>query len=268
MKKFLKYLFWCIVVCCFWALAFLWWYYYNLNQIREYSSYCMDNIRSQLWEELEWVSMIDADCSKWVCVYKWWVNYDSVDYTFKCSVENKDKVNVELTPMEIQISVSDEIEAVDTDTWALLIVFSPTGHTKEIATYISEINGAEFNELVPVTWYSEEDINWRNEDSRSYHEYVDASIRPEIASEFNLEWYDTIYLWFPIWFWRVPNIILTLLENYDLSGKNVVLFCTSWSSWIEWAVDFLKPYNLNIIASKRFAQWASKEDVRAWLESY
>ncbi|MBQ5945109.1 hypothetical protein IJL65_01605 [bacterium] len=30
-----------------------------------------------------------------------------------------------------------------------------------------------------------------------------------------------------MWFGITPNIILTFLENYDLSGKKVVLFCTS-----------------------------------------
>ena len=151
---------------------------------------------------------------------------------------------------------------------ALIIVFSPTWNTKQIATYISEINWAEFNELVPVTGYAEADLNWRDQKSRSYKEFKDEYIRPEFENQFNLDWYDTIYIWFPIWFGRVWNIILTLLENYDFSGKKIVLFCTSEHVWIEGAVKYLEPFNLNVIASKRFEQGASKEEVREWLQSF
>lgn len=75
------------------------------------------------------------------------------------------------------------------------------------------------------------------------------------------------YLWFPIWFWITPNIILTLLENTDFSGKNVILFCTSEHVWIVNAVKYLEPYNLNVLASYRFAQDTTKEMVKEWIES-
>lgn len=150
---------------------------------------------------------------------------------------------------------------------ALIIVFSPTGNTKRIATFISEINGSELTELIPVQEYTDEDRNWRNEESRTFKEFKDPSIRPEIQTEFNLDGYDTIYLWFPIWFGITPNIILTLLENYDFAGKNIVLFCTSEHVWIEKSVEYLQPYNLNVIGSKRFEQWAEKQEVQEWLES-
>lgn len=75
------------------------------------------------------------------------------------------------------------------------------------------------------------------------------------------------YLLFPIWFWITPNIILTLLENTDFSGKNVILFCTSEHVWIENAVKHLEPYNLNVLASCRFAQDTTKEMVKECIES-
>ena len=150
---------------------------------------------------------------------------------------------------------------------SLVVVFSPTGHTKEKATFISEIVGIPLYEINPVTWYTAEDLNWRNEESRSYYEFKHPEVRPEIANDFDLDWVDTIYLWYPIWFGITPNIILTFLENYDLSGKKVVLFCTSGQVWIENSVEYLSPFNLNVIASKRFEQWATKQDVEDWLAS-
>ena len=150
---------------------------------------------------------------------------------------------------------------------ALILVFSPTGNTKRMAGYISELTNIELTEIIPVIPYTEDDLNWRNEESRTFKEFKDNTIRPEIETQINIDGYDTIYLWFPIWFGITPNLILTLLENNDFSGKNIVLFCTSEHVGIEKAVEYLQPYNLNIIASHRFAQDTTKEQVQEWLES-
>ena len=162
----------------------------------------------------------------------------------------------------------EEPEATDVEEGnALILVFSPTGNTKRMAGYISELTDIELTEIIPVIPYTEEDLNWRNEVSRTFKEFKDNTIRPEIETQINIDGYDTIYLWFPIWFGITPNLILTLLENYDFSGKNIVLFCTSEHVWIEKAVEYLEPYNLNVIASHRFAQDTTKEQVQEWLES-
>ena len=120
---------------------------------------------------------------------------------------------------------------------SLIIYFSPTWNTKRIATFISEIIEADITEIIPTEEYTDEDRNWRNEESRTFKEFKDPSIRPEILNEISFEGYDTIYLWYPIWFGITPNIILTLLDNNDLSGKNIVLFCTSEHVWIEKSVE-------------------------------
>lgn len=150
---------------------------------------------------------------------------------------------------------------------SLIIYFSPTWNTKRIATFISEITEADITEIIPTKEYTDEDRNWRNEESRTFKEFKDSSIRPEIQNEISFERYDTIYLWYPIWFGITPNIILTLLDNNDLSGKNIVLFCTSEHVWIEKSVEYLQPYNLNVIWSRRFAQDATKQEVQEWIKS-
>jgi len=162
----------------------------------------------------------------------------------------------------------DEPEVTDIENGnSLILVFSPTGNTKRMAGYISELTDIELTEIIPVIPYTEDDLNWRNEGSRTFKEFKDNTIRPEIETQINIDGYDTIYLWFPIWFGITPNLILTLLENYDFSGKNIVLFCTSEHVGIEKAVEYLEPYNLNVIASHRFAQDTTKEQVQEWLES-
>ena len=70
-----------------------------------------------------------------------------------------------------------------------------------------------------------------NKKSRSSVEMRDRSSRPQIAAVLdNFDDYDTVYVGFPIWWYREPSIIDTFLEAYDFSGKTVIPFATSGSS--------------------------------------
>lgn len=163
---------------------------------------------------------------------------------------------------------NDEIET--TDEWKTLVLyFSPTGNTKRVAEFISEIKESDITEIVPVEPYTEDDLNWRDDESRSFKEHEDTSIRPKLLIETTFDEYDTIYLGYPIWFGVTPNIILTLLDNYleKITGKNIVLFCTSEHVWIEKSVEYLEPYNLNVKWSMRFTAETTKEEVQKWLDT-
>ena len=62
-------------------------------------------------------------------------------------------------------------------------------------------------------------------------EMRDPMTRPAIAAlPENLDKYDTILLGYPVWGGKAAKIMLTFIENVDLSGKTVVPFCTSNSS--------------------------------------
>lgn len=63
-----------------------------------------------------------------------------------------------------------------------------------MAEYISELTDIELTEIIPVEPYTEEDRNWRNQESRTFKEYKNPDIRPEIETEINIDGYDTIYL--------------------------------------------------------------------------
>lgn len=109
MKTITKVLIWLIAFVAACWIAFVIVVFTNENTIKEYSTYCMDNVRSVLWEELENVSMTDAYCSDWSCVYTWGVRYDSTDYAFSCKVYNKDMVDLDLQPLSINIDADEEI---------------------------------------------------------------------------------------------------------------------------------------------------------------
>lgn len=55
--------------------------------------------------------------------------------------------------------------------------------------------------------------------------------RPELATQIdNIEQYNTIFLGFPTWWYDMPMAIYSFLDEYDLSGKEIIMFCTSGGS--------------------------------------
>ena len=72
-----------------------------------------------------------------------------------------------------------------------------------------------------------------DENTRAYQEqYGPVSARPAINATLGSTDYDVVLLGFPIWYGKVPRVVLTFLDTYDFSGKTVIPFCTSGSSGI------------------------------------
>jgi flavodoxin len=137
---------------------------------------------------------------------------------------------------------------VNSDSNPVVIYFSATGTTKNIAEKIS---------------------NKLNSDCRANGEQNDKNSRPEIENTIDITKYDTIYLGYPIWWGTNPKIILTLLDTYDFSNKTIIPFCTSGSSGIGTSVKELRNYNskLSIKDGKRFSSNASDKDISEFIEN-
>ncbi len=113
----------------------------------------------------------------------------------------------------------------------LVVYFSASGVTAKVAKNLAEAAGAELFEIRPAVPYTQADLNWHDNNSRSSVEMRDASARPEIAERVeDMGKYEVIFIGFPIWWYVAPHIINTFLESYDLSGKKIVLFATSGGS--------------------------------------
>ena len=70
----------------------------NKNKIKKYSTYCMDEVRNQLWEYLENVSNFYEwrnNENNWY-LYSWKVSYEWADYDYYCRVSGKDDAEVVL----------------------------------------------------------------------------------------------------------------------------------------------------------------------------
>ncbi len=82
----------------------------------------------------------------------------------------------------------------------LVAYFSATGTTKGVAGIIAEYMGADIYEIVPQEPYTDADLDWHDDKSRSTIEMNDSSSRPEIDGAVeNMEQYDIVFIGYPIW---------------------------------------------------------------------
>ena len=129
----------------------------------------------------------------------------------------------------LKITKLPEVEAQDNG--ILVAYFSPDDTTRAAAYAIAAGLNADLFEIAAEEPYSEEDMDYTNNFSRSMQEMRDPKARPAIAAlPEDLDKYDTILLGYPVWGGKAAKILLTFMESVDLSGKTVVPFCTSNSS--------------------------------------
>ena len=154
----------------------------------------------------------------------------------------------------------------------LVVYYSATGNTEGVANYIAEATGGDLFEITPAEPYTDDDLNWSDENSRVTREHEDESLRDVELTTTQVEnWdsYDTVFLGYPIWWgvatWPVDGFV----EANDFTGKTVIPFCTSSSSGLVESGDLLA----ELAASgdwqegQRFRGGASQADVAAWVES-
>ena len=113
----------------------------------------------------------------------------------------------------------------------LVAYFSATGNTEAVAKHIANSLNATLFEIASEIPYTTEDLNWRDNTSRSQIEQNDGTARPAFTGTVeNMDSYEIIFLGYPIWNGTIPRIIYTFLESYDFTGKTIMPFSTSGSS--------------------------------------
>ena len=115
----------------------------------------------------------------------------------------------------------------------IVVYFSATGTTKGVAEKIAEAADADIYEIVPQEKYSDADLDWHDEKSRTTIEMNDPDVRPKIEGDLpDLSGYKRVYIGYPMWWGDAPRIMSTFVESVKLDGKTVIPFCTSGGSGI------------------------------------
>ena len=166
---------------------------------------------------------------------------------------------------EITVKAAEPSESPKTN--ILVVYFSCTGTTQELAGYAAEYLNADSFKIEARVPYTDEDIAYYT-DCRADKEQNDPAARPEIANQIeNIDQYDTIILGYPIWHGQAPRIISSFLESYDFSGKTILPFCTSHSSGIRSSdTDLHDLCSAEWLSGKRFPAGTGSEEISSWLE--
>ena len=152
----------------------------------------------------------------------------------------------------------------------LVAYFSAQGSTAKLAKTLATAAEAELYEIKPAMPYERRDLNWMDKKSRSTVEMQDKNCRPALAdTDAPVAEVDTIFVGFPIWWYREPSIIDSFLDAYDWTGKTVVPFCTSGGSQLGEGQDRIEALAMGarVPRGKRFSARVSEAELKKWIET-
>ena len=153
----------------------------------------------------------------------------------------------------------------------LVAYFSASGVTKRVAENLAKSIGADLYEIAPKTPYTKADLDWNDKKSRSTVEMNDRSARPEIAASVSdMTAYSTVFIGFPIWWYREPSIIDTFMESYDFNGATVVPFATSGGSGLGDSAKNMQALapTAKVADGRRFSGGTDGQALKEWAQQY
>ena len=152
----------------------------------------------------------------------------------------------------------------------LVVYFSATGTTRQVAKQIAKIADADICEIIPTKPYSGADLDWTNKQSRSSVEMNDLKARPAIKPfSVDMSKYDFVFLGYPIWWDLAPRTVNTFIETTNLAGKTVIPFATSGGSSIGNSVAVLKQSYPNIKwQSGKLLNRVSEKEIETWMATF
>ena len=178
----------------------------------------------------------------------------------------------ESTPEKQPDSSAEAQQPTDEAGKTLVVYYSATGNTENVANYIATATDGDLFELEPAEPYSDADLNWTDDNSRVVREHDDESLRDiELVADTVENWdsYDTVFIGYPIWWGIAAWPVNGFIEANDFTGKTVIPFCTSSSSGLGESGELLAEMagTGDWQEGQRFRSGASESDVAAWVES-
>lgn len=95
------------------------------------------------------------------------------------------------------------------------------GHTEQVAEHIAEVTGGKLYRINPTEALQKE---------KEYH--------PQPLTDF--ETYDTVYIGYPIYYHKMPQMVTDFIESHDFSGKVIIPFSTHAGSGLGGTVEVIR----------------------------
>lgn len=146
---------------------------------------------------------------------------------------------------------------------------SDPGNVQQLAGWIQEETGGElFSIQITDPYPSDWDACLERANEERGQNARPALVEPQVE---NLEQYDRVFLGYPNWWYGVPMALLTFLEENDLSGKDVYLFCSHGTGGLARSVEIITEaapeanISDNIFDCYEEDAPASQGDIQAWV---
>ena len=123
----------------------------------------------------------------------------------------------------------------------LVVYYSLTGNTKDVANIIKNETGADIFEIKSEFDYYRKDVE------EIVKKHLSEGYKPKLTSSLqNIDQYDLIFIGSPVWWFSIPPPVMSFLSQYELKDKKVVPFCTCGSDY----GDFFKQFEKECSDSK------------------
>lgn len=149
----------------------------------------------------------------------------------------------------------------------LIVYYSRSGNTREIANQIHKIVVGDIIELQTVEPYPDE----YNAVTKQAKEELNSGYKPPLKTKVNnIGSYDGIFIGSPNWWSTIASPVKTFLSEYDLSGKTIAPFITHAGSRLGRSVTDIATLCPNSTVLDGLAIWGkdvktAQSEVSAWV---
>ena len=156
----------------------------------------------------------------------------------------------------------------DIDAMTSASVKSP-GNVAQLAQWIGSETGGDLFSIQITEPYP---VDWDNCLSRANEEKAHGT-HPELSQTVeNISEYDTIFLGYPNWWYSCPMAIYSFIDEHDLSGKKIYLFCSHGTGGLAGSVRDITAalpesavVSDNVFHVNQDDTASAKEDLQSWL---
>ena len=143
------------------------------------------------------------------------------------------------------------------------------GNVQQLAGWVQERTGGDLFSIRVTDPYPSD---WDECLARANRERAD-NLRPELTeSVADMADYDVVFLGYPNWWYGAPMALLSFIEQNDLSGKEIYLFCSHGTGGLAGSVDDIQSVlpESAILSENVFDVYeedapASQNDILSWL---